>query len=237
MPFADLGAVATGTAGHGGRPPDVILRWRLLAWTAFVVCFSALSYALRFTTTTPDDVLYTWGAAVSGLVQYALILGIVLLISRPRSRQLLALRRPRSWSRAAGLGLAVITGVLLLGSILDQFLDPGREQGLIPDSWEPSKAAPFVANFVVIAVVAPLVEETTFRGLGFSLLEPFGTWIAIALVGLAFGLAHGLVQGLPLLVGIGAGLAYIRSRTDSVYPGMIVHGLFNGLVLIVAVTA
>ncbi len=233
MPFAD--PVATG-AGHGRRV-DGILRWRLLAWTAFIVCFSVLSYVLRFTTTTPHDVLYTWGAAVSGIVQYALILGIVLLISRPRSRQLLALRRPRSWSRAAWLGLAVITGVLLLGSILDQFLDPGREQGLIPDGWEPSKAAAFVANFVVVAVVAPLVEETTFRGLGFSLLEPFGTWTAIVGVGLAFGLAHGLVQGLPLLVAIGAGLAYIRSRTNSVYPGMIVHGLFNGLVLLVAVSA
>ena len=34
------------------------------------------------------------------LVQYAIILGIVLLIARPRLARLLALRRPRSWARA-----------------------------------------------------------------------------------------------------------------------------------------
>jgi membrane protease YdiL (CAAX protease family) len=87
----------------------------------------------------------------------------------------------------------------------------------------------------VIAAVAPFVEELTFRGLGYSLLVPFGRWFAIIVVGLSFGLAHGLVQAFPFLAAFGAGLAYLRSRADSVYPGMIVHGLFNATALTVAV--
>jgi membrane protease YdiL (CAAX protease family) len=55
------------------------------------------------------------------------------------------------------------------------------------------------------------------------------------LTGLAFGVAHGLVEALPLLVAFGIGLAYLRCRVDSVYPGMVVHGLFNGAALVVAV--
>ena len=56
------------------------------------------------------------------------------------------------------------------------------------------------------------------------------------LTGILFGLAHGLVQALPLLVAFGIGLAYLRSRVDSVYPGMVVHGLFNAASLVLAVT-
>jgi membrane protease YdiL (CAAX protease family) len=34
----------------------------------------------------------------------------------------------------------------------------------------------------------------------------------------------------------GGVLAWIRSRTDSVYPGMVLHGLFNLVALVAAVT-
>jgi membrane protease YdiL (CAAX protease family) len=50
-----------------------------------------------------------------------------------------------------------------------------------------------------------------------------------------FGLAHGLVEALPPLVVFGMCLAYLRDRTRSVYPGMILHALYNGLVLLFAV--
>jgi hypothetical protein len=82
----------------------------------------------------------------------------------------------------------------------------------------------------------PFVEELTFRGLGFSLLSRFGTLPAILLVGLLFGLSHGLFVSLPILVVFGCALAWVRSRTDSVYPGMVLHGTFNLIALIAAVT-
>ena len=80
------------------------------------------------------------------------------------------------------------------------------------------------------------MEELTFRGLGYSLLVRYGRWTAIVLVGVAFGLAHGLVEAFPFLAVFGSALAYLRSRVDSVYPGMIVHGLFNATALAVAVS-
>jgi membrane protease YdiL (CAAX protease family) len=54
-------------------------------------------------------------------------------------------------------------------------------------------------------------------------------------VGVAFALVHGIPEGLPVFALFGGGLAYIRARSESVYPGMVVHGLFNGLGLILAV--
>ena len=53
---------------------------------------------------------------------------------------------------------------------------------------------------------------------------------------LLFGLAHGLVEGLPALTIFGLAAGWLRVRTDSLYPPMILHMLFNGLALILAVT-
>ena len=214
-------------------------RGKLYAYLAFVGVFAALNYDSRLVPNKPDrNVLYTWSAAIGGLVQLAIVLGIVLAIARDRPKdEYLGLRRPSSWGLAAGLIVLVLIGVFVLSAVLSPLLHPGEEQGLVPKTWHPDRAAPFVANFLVVAVLAPIVEEITFRGLGYKLLEPFGKWTAILLVGLLFGLAHGLVEALPILAAFGAGLAYVRMRTGSVYPGMIVHGAFNSLVLIVAVTS
>jgi uncharacterized protein len=211
---------------------------RLAGWTVFVLAFAALNYGSRASGGTPDrNILYRYSTAVSGALQYALILGIMLLIARGLSKRwAFALRRPRSWPVALGLGLAILLSIYIVSAALNPFLHPGKEQGLTPTGWEGSRAGAFAANFLVVCVVAPVVEEITFRGIGYTLLVRFGTWPAILLTGLAFGLAHGLVDGLPELVLFGCMLAWLRSRTDSTYPGMIVHGTFNAIALIAAVT-
>jgi len=210
----------------------------LTAWTAFVVVFATLTYSLRFSEgKPPKDILYQWSTAGGGLVQYAVLALIVYGIAGLGNRRaLLALRRPASWGRAAAIAVGVAILMIVLSSTLGQVLNPGREQGVTPDVWRPDHAAQYVANGVVICIVAPIVEELAFRGLGYSLLARFGRWTAIILVGIAFALAHGLVDAFPFLAALGAGLAYLRSRVDSVYPGMIVHGLFNAVALIVAVS-
>ena len=86
-----------------------------------------------------------------------------------------------------------------------------------------------------IALVAPVAEELTFRGVGFGLIAPYGRALAIVAVGLAFGLAHGLVEALPILVFFGVALAWVRSRTGSIFPGMVVHAGWNAVALLSAV--
>ena len=87
------------------------------------------------------------------------------------------------------------------------------------------------------ALVAPFVEELLFRGLGYGLLTPVRRRRvpAILITGFAFGLAHGLVLGLPVLTIFGISLGWLRWQTGSVYPGMIVHCLFNAAALVAAV--
>jgi membrane protease YdiL (CAAX protease family) len=210
----------------------------LTLWGGFVVAFATLSYTFRFTEgKPPKDLLYKWATVEGNLIQFAVIAAIVYGIAGlGNRRRLLALRAPTSWGRAVAIGIGIGIGMAVLTQVLGPVLKPGREQGVTPDTWQPDHAAAYVANGIVIAVVAPIVEELTFRGLGYSLLVRFGRWTAIVLVGVAFALAHGLVEAFPFLAAFGAGLAYLRSRVDSVYPGMIVHGLFNAIALTVAVS-
>jgi membrane protease YdiL (CAAX protease family) len=134
------------------------------------------------------------------------------------------------------LSLCVIVGIYILTAVVEPFLHAGEEQGLTPPAWDPQRAWAYAANFAVIAVITPVVEELVFRGAGYSLLAPFGEAVAILVVGLTFGLVHGLVHGLVILAAFGAGLAWLRARTASVYPCMVVHSLFNAVALILAVT-
>jgi len=209
---------------------------RLMWWLLFVAVLIALEYASRVSGGTPDrDILYRYSTAVGSAVVYGLLLLVVLSIAGFR-RDLLALRRPRSWPRALGLMVLLFVVVWVATAILDPIVHGAREQGLTPNNWEPSHAGAYAANFVVIAVVAPVVEELTFRGLGFSLLVRYGVWFAIGAIGILFALAHGLFQAFPELAIFGCSLAFLRWRTGSVYPGMVLHGTFNAISLIAAVT-
>jgi len=202
---------------------------RLWAWLVFVSLFAAVNYAANYAGSEPKNYepLYHYATAVGGAIIYAILLGIAVAIAVGTSmRELFAVRRPRTrWT--FGGPILLIAGVLILAAILDPILHPGKEQGLVPSHWEPRYAGPYAANAVVVVLIAPVVEELIFRGMGYSLLERYGRPLAIPVVGIAFGLAHGLVDALPLLVVLGAGLAWLRSKTRSVFPGMATHAMFN----------
>lgn len=211
---------------------------RLVAWLALVGGLAALAYYGRATAGKPDrDILYQYSSAAGAAIQYGLILAVLLWIAAglPK-RELFALRRPRSWKRAAQLGAGVLVGVYVVAAILEPILKGGEEQGLTPDGWDPDRAGAYAANFVAVAIVAPIVEELAYRGIGYTLVERFlGQGWAIGVTALLFGLAHGLLAALPLLVLFGLGLAYLRARTGSLYPCIVIHALFNAVALIAAV--
>jgi membrane protease YdiL (CAAX protease family) len=211
---------------------------RLFFWTLLVGAVAALNYAAYGQTSGHSNDIYKLSAFYDGVVFYGVIFGFTLLIAVDRF-DLLAWRAPRG-----GLGLAarvagtVIVAIYILELAVTQLPveDPGQEQGLTPTHWESAHAGAFAANVVLFCVVAPVAEETLFRGLGQSLLrERFGSWPAIALVGLAFGAWHGLLYALLVLVPFGWALAYLRERTNSVYPGMVVHALFNAAAIAVSI--
>jgi membrane protease YdiL (CAAX protease family) len=217
---------------------------RLIAWSVFVTAIAALNYGARFSGGDNRHAaghvsIYSYSTFTGGMVLYVIWLGIVLLICMDRF-DLLALRPPRGWLRSLRLAVSVVLAIFvweLVTSHIPLPQSPGKEQGITNVPWEPSHAGAFAANFVLFAVIAPFVEELTFRGAGQSLLRVFGRVPAMVIVGVAFGLAHGLVEALLVLVPFGIGLAWLRDRTGSVVPGMLVHALFNATALVLIVVS
>jgi membrane protease YdiL (CAAX protease family) len=230
--------IETGESVAADASTNIRRRGRLLAWGILVGLLALASYAARLSDAeTPSDVLYLWTTFAGALIQYGIMLVLILAIARGFGSPLLALDRPASIGRAVVLGAVALGVILVAAGLLGQVLDAGDEQGLVPDAWDSSRAAPFLANALVVVLVAPFVEELLYRGLGMSLLVPFvGPLFSIVITGLAFGLAHGLVLGLPVLTIFGITLGWLRWKTESVYPGMVVHGIFNGAALLAAVT-
>jgi len=106
-----------------------------------------------------------------------------------------------------------------------------------------SSTAALAGAAVFVCVVAPIAEEFFFRGFIFGALRRWhvviggrdlGTWLAAAVTGILFGLAHtgsAAAQYLIPLGFLGFVLCLVRWRTGSLYPCMALHAINNSLAL------
>jgi membrane protease YdiL (CAAX protease family) len=169
------------------------------------------------------------------------VLMALLLTTRPTAG--LALRRPTLRQAAVGLGLAVLLLPPLAETtslILRQF--PGLMQlmndhhplaeflqGYHGDAAKLAAAWPLLMVFVVLL---PVCEELAFRGFILSGLQRrFSPWKAVMLSSFLFGLYHmNMFQFIPAFL-LGLVLGLLAARTRSIWPGVLLHALHNGLFL------
>jgi len=98
--------------------------------------------------------------------------------------------------------------------------------------------------FVAMAVlVAPLVEETLFRGYLYPMFaRSFGIAPSIVLTGLLFGLMHGAQLGwtwglVAILTAVGMIFTLVRARTGTVFASFLMHLGYNGLISVAALVS
>jgi membrane protease YdiL (CAAX protease family) len=120
--------------------------------------------------------------------------------------------------------------------------------------WLTGGTTPYSGNqwFITEVIIVPLVEETFWRGIVFTILlllfkklysENASSHLAAWSSGLAFGLLHAnnLLAGVPLsFVAIqvlnatlwGVVYGYARAKTESVYPPIVLHAAMNLVVIL-----
>ena len=136
------------------------------------------------------------------------------------------------------MAAGIVLGMLLSGLLGDRsFQDMSHPvQEMLPGA----SAAMRVALFLVACVGAPVVEEIAFRGLLYgharqqSWRWPRALSIAFAMLFSATVFAAIHPQGVlavPALAGVSLGFCITREWSGSVYPGMVAHGLHNGVLL------
>jgi CAAX protease family protein len=91
-----------------------------------------------------------------------------------------------------------------------------------------------IAAVVLIVGLAPIAEESFFRGFFFAGLRSRWSFLpAGILTGLIFGLVHaptGITTVVPLAL-LGFALCWLYDRTGSLWPCVIAHAINNGLAL------
>lgn len=145
-----------------------------------------------------------------------------------------------------GLGIAMFVGlavVLLLlymgmGAISGSLWHPGKE--LISKATDMSRlptadAVTWALILVRVFLLAGLAEELLFRGLLFGWLRKKYTAVpTIAIVTLLFTIEHIYPIAFPAAIVFSVGLGWLRERTGSILPGLIVHILTDSSMLLVA---
>ena len=242
-----------------GISDDLLVPWGWLEVALFVilaviasvvVTWGVAEVAVRFFGVKPDNV---FGATMSTaksvvvLLSQAMIDGFAILYL-----YLMVLGRTRApfWQSIGWRDMYTASGKLRPSSL--QFLAGGAVLAVVVSfagGFLNSKetlpieqllqARVSILLFGVLGVlVAPLVEETIFRGFLYPVIaRQFGITAGIALTGTLFGLMHaaqlwGGWGQIALLILVGVVLTWVRARTGTVAASYFVHLGYNGLQLV-----
>jgi uncharacterized protein len=180
-------------------------------------------------------------ALAAQLVFYGVAIAVTLLVITGRRHVAVAelgWRRPSlNWVLAAvplaivGLGVAAI-----LTGIAESLLHGPQNQQCIAVRQQYGHSV--LLALPVVCVAAPIVEETVFRGVIYRWLRgvlPLN--VAMLASGAIFAAAHAITLLFLPLLGFGVLLAWIYERSRSLWPGVLVHALFNLVGIIEILTA
>ncbi len=208
--------------------PDALLVW---VGAGAIGLFASIPFAA----TGNIDPLYTFGVLLP--IQQLAVLGALVVVSRAKGLGSLqrdfGLEVRSADARSLWFG-PVLQGVLWLVLLPLVWLggDVGNQQ-LIEDLERSREVLP-VALFAIGAVVmAPIVEETLYRGLLFrALLRRFSPGTAVFVSALIFAAVHFLgdpnaFRSLPALAALGVVLARRALRTGSLSACILIHAGFN----------
>lgn len=132
-----------------------------------------------------------------------------------------------------GVGVLVIIGSALVSAAL-QAVGIHQTQEQMFEGVLNASLPQFIGVLLAGAVIAPIAEETFFRGYVFTAARrTYGLIPAFVLSALLFAVAHLNLQAfIPILL-IGVAFCYVYWKTGSLVPSMIAHMINNGFALIV----
>jgi uncharacterized protein len=222
----------TTSSPTSSRRSGELSRNGLSAWLGLATILVVVGFAGQASGESDPDLFYSYGLAISSVVVYGVLVALTVWTATAYGRPLDALGLHAFSLKWTGIAIGLIFLVLVLALALEPLVHAGEEQGYAPDVWKPDRSTAFLVNGIVAATVVPLAEELFFRGLGVRALAFLGSAWAILGTAVVFALGHGLLVALPVFVAFGGALGWVRVRSDSIWPGVVAHGLFNAVALI-----
>ncbi|MEW5960841.1 MAG: type II CAAX endopeptidase family protein, partial [Chloroflexota bacterium] len=130
------------------------------------------------------------------------------------------------------LGLSVLVAVTWwpvstgLGTLMEQLFS---QIGPSPEIPPPRSALDALGYFIAIVILAPLCEEPVFRGFIMRGWLRYGFVAGVVGSGVLFGLQHAQLSGAAPLSLVGIMLGVIAFRAGSLWPGIVIHAIYNGI--------
>ena len=134
---------------------------------------------------------------------------------------------PRWLAIAPGLGILGYGLNLVIQFSYLSWFGPDDPQGLLHAAAR-GGMLPFIASFVGGALFTPFGEEILFRGVIANALNRYGAFAGVLGSSIIFGLAHGVSVILPVAIMVGILCALVFRATGSVWPCVVLHGVYNG---------
>lgn len=141
----------------------------------------------------------------------------------------------RPWATAFGQALAAVLMVLplvaLSGWLIERIWgDPGGSNPLLDLVLTSADPRALTCFGLTAIVLAPLFEETLFRGVLLPVVgRHLGGWRAVLVSAAVFAAAHlSLGEIVPLFV-LALGLGWLRWQSGRLLPCVLMHALWNGL--------
>lgn len=129
----------------------------------------------------------------------------------------------------AGLVISVVYGAVVSLLKLNALQSPPLPPVFSGGGWS------WMLGGLLVLVMAPIAEETFFRGFLFaSIGRRYGFWWGAGVSAALFAAAHAQVGVLIPVFILGLFLAWLYSRTQSLWSCILAHFLYNGLVLAIA---
>lgn len=215
-----------------------ISAWAIASFAlAQIVVIALLQGLLQIDAISRDQLSSNVASVLIGTASYALMLLILIGIPALLTRRALtlkdvALTRLVEW-RDYVIAIAGFVVYILLATVVMQLasylpwvdIEQAQETGIS------SPSAPDLAlAFMLFVVIAPIVEEVIFRGYLYAKVRKnLSAWATIIIVSVLFGAAH-----MQWNVGINVFVLSIvmcvgREMTGSIWPGILMHMLKNGL--------
>lgn len=228
VPAGDGRAPREGGAGLWLRRVGVLLFWGMVQGV-FLIPRDAAGSAFWV----PPAVGILLNLAIAaGFVWWFVLRPAVRADARRRATyRLRPVPRPAApWIVPAALSMiAVVMSALV---VLPRVVPFPPEKNTFLDAYLRKPLGP-AAVFLMVAIIAPLLEEFLFRGWMQRSLERRTTARnAIVITALAFGLVHIDLFGLPLRIAFGLASGYLAWSTRSIWPSVVLHGAYNGALVI-----
>lgn len=134
---------------------------------------------------------------------------------------------PRWLLIAAMLGVAAYGITYLIQTMYGLWFGHGDPQSILHAAAR-GGMIPFLASLAGGAVLTPFGEEALFRGVVANAWHRYGAWASVGASSLVFGIAHGISIILPIAIMVGIFSAVMFHRTESIWPCVVLHGVYNG---------